>query len=576
MTSSGSVAERVTTAMRNETTRYLCAAAHMDPDYADNAIREFLGEPLRAIPPSVAFDASLVLREAVAARGRRLLRDWLLVALGVAFFVTCGLGTAVAWLVVGLFGLMLGNTNSVTVTSIAVTRNVRQDTSTVQRALRTAATCLGGAAAITVIALGGTILHTYLTGSLLEGLGVSEGFVPNVGVVQIVLGFLMLGVLAADRFALSTLLTRSFRRGNFMSRPTLAEWPGERWLRTIGHDRYQRELARVTNSDQSGNLLVYRGFGPFVGAGERYRPISFAIPLEPAVMPGDGRGDAVAAQPFTLAELYDHISKHLLALRDSHSLAPSQRLAGLTESEQAIAPVDEVLLNFGNPLSRLVLPSLDQSPVESIAPEHLAMLAEDSLEWLRYYRCYRVETWDRDVTVSAYLHLGAGERMLYLEWTPCLLRPVAERYRKVNSVPVAPLVPLRDGLVDLLRLPYTLPGRTLRLFRRMRAKRQSVGLVQADRYGTLQSLREMGAGRDFDNYFQGTDVDRYLKLLERRLVRAVGEFLDARKISSTSFVAQAAPVVNNHAYINGPLIQSMSGGHVNTSYGSADLRGDVL
>jgi hypothetical protein len=569
MSSSGPVAERTSTAMRNETTRYLCAAAHMDPDYADNAIREFLGEPLRAIPPSVAFDASLVLREAVAARGRRLLRDWLLLGLSAAFFATGGVALTAIWLVVGLFGLPLGNTNSITVTSIAVTRTVQQGRGTVERVLKTAAMCLCGAAVLAVLALGGSALQTYLTGSLLTGIGLSGGFVPTVGVVQVTLGFLMLAVLAADRFALSTLLTRSFRRGNFMSRPTLAEWPGERWLRTIGHDRFERALARVANADQSGNLLVYRGFGPFVGAGERYRPISFAIPLEPAAKPGGEQGDAVVAQPFTLTELYDHISKHLLALRDSHSLAPSQRLAGLTESEQAIAPVDEVLLNFGNPLSRLVLPSLDQAPVESIAPEHLAMLAEDSLEWLRYYRCYRLETWDRDVTVSAYLHLGAGERMLYLEWTPCLLRPVAERYRKVNSVPVAPLVPLRDGLVDLIRLPYTLPGRAVRVFRRMRAKRQSVGLVQADRYGTLQSLREMGAGGDFDNYFQGTDVDRYLKLLERRLVRAVGEFLEARKISSTSFLAQAAPVVNN-AYINGPLIQSMSGGHVSSNYGPGD------
>jgi hypothetical protein len=557
--------ERSGTALRNETTRYLCAAAHLNPDYADNAIREFLAEPLRAIPPSIAFDAALVLREAVAARTRRLLRDWLLLALAVPFFATSGIALAIGWLVVGLVGLLLGRAGSVTVSG-----GVRAAVSDVQRAVVTLGTCVLGVAVLVGIAVGGSALPSspYSGGSPSVELSY---FLP--GVPQVTLGLLLLAVLAADRFALASLLTRSFRRGNFQSRPTLAEWPAERWLRTIGHDRYERELARVADSDQSGNLVVYRGFGPFVGAGERYQPISFAIPLEPATA-ADDTHDAVAPQPFTMAELYDHISEQLLGLRDSRSLAPSARFAGLTEYELAIAPVDDVLLNFGDPRSRLVLPSLNQPPAHSIAPEHLAMLAEGSLEWLRYYRCYRLESWDRDVTVSAYLHIGASERMLYLEWTPCLLRPVDDRYRQVDRVPVAPLVPLRDGLVDLLRLPYTLPGRTVRLFRGMRTGAQTAGTVQADRYGTLQSLREMGAGDTFGNYFQGTDVDRYLKLLQRRLVRAVGEFLDARHISSTSFVAQAAPIVNNNAYINGPLIGSMSGGTVTGNYGSTG--GSVL
>jgi hypothetical protein len=564
--------ERTGTAMRNETTRYLCAAAHLDPDYADNAIREFLAEPLRANPPSIAFDATLVLREAVAARTRRLLRDWLLLALAVSFFATSGIALAIGWLVVGLVGLMLGRSGSLTVSSIAVSRSIRTVASDARRAALTLGTCVIAAVVLIVLAFGGSALPAAISSqSSTEQFSSPPDFAP-VGVTQVALGLLMLAVLAADRFALASLLTRSFRRGNFQSRPTLAEWPGERWLRTIGHDRYGPELARVANSDQSGNLVVYRGFGPFVGAGERYQPISFAIPLESAAT--DGTEDVVGPQPFTLTELYDHISESLLALCDSDSLAPSARFAGLTEYEQAIAPVDDVLLNFGDPRSRLVLPGLDQPPAHSIAPEHLAMLAEGSLEWLRYYRCYRLETWDRDVTVSAYLHLGAGERMLYLEWTPCLLRPVDDRYRQVDRVPVAPLVPLRDGLVDLLRLPYTLPGRTVRLFRRIRTARQGTGTVQADRYGTLQSLREMGAGDTFGNYFQGTDVDRYLKLLQRRLVRSVGEFLDTRKISSTSFVAQAAPVVNNNAYINGPLIGSMTGGTVTGNYGSTE--GGVL
>lgn len=46
----------------------LCAAAQISEDYADAAMREFLVESLRAIPPTPGAVSSAVLREAVAAR----------------------------------------------------------------------------------------------------------------------------------------------------------------------------------------------------------------------------------------------------------------------------------------------------------------------------------------------------------------------------------------------------------------------------------------------------------------------------------------------------------------------------
>ena len=64
-----------TTDTTDTTTRYLCAAAHLDRDFADTAIREYLVEPTRAVPPTPGLDAVAVLREAVAARSRCKIRD---------------------------------------------------------------------------------------------------------------------------------------------------------------------------------------------------------------------------------------------------------------------------------------------------------------------------------------------------------------------------------------------------------------------------------------------------------------------------------------------------------------------
>ncbi|HEY3748122.1 MAG TPA: hypothetical protein VGL80_02895 [Pseudonocardiaceae bacterium] len=531
----------------------------MDPDYADQAIAEFLTEPLRAIPPGIGFDAGLVLREAVAARRRRLLRDWSLLALTVLFFVTSGIGWALAWLVVGLLVSLVGwrRADSDTTTADFTGTGGRVRRRLIVRICKAVLSYGSGAIVLLGIALLGAVVAAALAASAgeLDLSGLSPQPTPP-GVSQVLFGLLILAVLAADRFALSSLLTRSFRRGTFSSHPTLTEWQGERWLRTLGHPRHQVDFERIDNADLAGNLVVYRGVEPFVGAGVTRNPISFAIPLEPAI--DDDLGPGV--QPFTMTELYDHVSRQLLALRDSHSLSPSGRLAGLAEYEQVIVPADELLVNFGDPMSTLVLPSLDQPPEQSIAPEPLSRLTENSLEWMRYYRCYRLEAWDRDVTLSCYLHFGAGERMLYVEWIPCLLLPVDRRFRQVDQVPIAPLRPLRDGVLDLIRLPYTLPIRTVRLFRRIRSTSQAAGTVQADRYGAWSSLRELGAGASMNNYFQTTDVDRYLKVLQTRMTRAIGEFLDARGIASTEFLAQAAQVVHNETYIDKVVGNVATGG----------------
>src|SRR5262245_56766599 len=86
---------------RDDTTRYLCAAAHLDDRFADSAIREFLTESTRAVPPVAGVRAGAVLAEAVASRARRKLRDSALVVLFAGVLVTLSLSLVIAWLFVG-------------------------------------------------------------------------------------------------------------------------------------------------------------------------------------------------------------------------------------------------------------------------------------------------------------------------------------------------------------------------------------------------------------------------------------------------------------------------------------------
>lgn len=87
--------------LEDGTTRYLCAAAQRDPVFGDSAIAEYLVERVRAIPPSPGVNSTAVLREAVAARARRRLRDAILFVL-LAAFVLVNPALLISWLLVAL------------------------------------------------------------------------------------------------------------------------------------------------------------------------------------------------------------------------------------------------------------------------------------------------------------------------------------------------------------------------------------------------------------------------------------------------------------------------------------------
>src|SRR5215207_6700667 len=85
--------------LRDDTTRFLCGAAHRDEEFADSAIREYLVEATRSIPRSPGVNTGAVLREAVAARTRRKIRDGLLLALAVVVLFAASGTLLVVWLV---------------------------------------------------------------------------------------------------------------------------------------------------------------------------------------------------------------------------------------------------------------------------------------------------------------------------------------------------------------------------------------------------------------------------------------------------------------------------------------------
>jgi hypothetical protein len=97
------------------------------------------------------------------------------------------------------------------------------------------------------------------------------------------------------------------------------------------------------------------------------------------------------------------------------------------------------------------------------------------------------------------------------------------------------------------------------VFRRRKVLSQRAGVLVPDRYGAAESIREIAADTEAHTYFQDADTERYINIIDRALVRAVGQFLEDRGYSVVEFTRMADPVINNYN-VQGNVTNSMLGG----------------
>lgn len=526
---------------RDESTRRLCAAAHLDPEFANAAIREFLVEPTRAVAPSPGVNSGAVLREAIAARSRRRTRDSLLAVL-LALFAFCAPAALAVWVLAAL-AMCAGR--------VRFWRN-RTSASGLTGPVRLA---IGiGVLAVAWYFVSSTGLLDQLESTTTSGSRTAPSETDdNTGTVLAIVGAvlfaLMAAILLADRLAVWALATRSFRRGRFeLSRAVGDRWPHEWQVRTFGHEYFAHELPNVHEQPDDGRpeAVVYRGYHPFVGAGLPYQPWSVAIPLHP-------RDADAEVKAFTLRELYDALERDLAELGSSPSLSPSNRLRDLATFERIVIPADDLLVRVGDPATTPVLPDHLRRPNRHLPDDVVERIVEEPLEWMRYFRCFQLETWDRELVISAYLHLGSDQRNLYLEWTPCVLLPVREEYRRFDEWPANSWQPVAQAFGKLVRLPVTIFGRVAHAVGRIQPIPEEPGLLLPEKYGAMVSLRELAAGAEVEDYFQRTDLERYVKVLDTRVIRSVGQFLEDKGLASTEFMSQVQQVTSNNVHIEGSV-----------------------
>lgn len=440
---------------RTATTRYLCAAAYLDPAFADEVVDEVVDQEHRAIGTCHGVDLVPVVRHSLAARRRHALRNWVLALL-------VGIVLIGSWVLDG-----------------------------------------GQITAFTLPLLFWAVVMT-------------EGCAVRFGVIA------------------GHLLPRNYDPARVSVQPTRQQ---QRRLAEIGHD-------------QVGNLTVYSGFLPFVGAGVPLDPWSFAVNV------GVGKEELGARRepkPFEVEELYDHVAEALAALSlPGLELEDRLYVNGRDVRDQGTVFFDETA----------------ERPRAAVPPEAVRASVRRPTHTVRHYKVVRVTDWQGELVWSMFLRFVKVADSLFIEGSDFLLLPVKERYHEIDGIRPVPTpydlarvaaTSLRTAAALYFLWPFFVARKAMRWFRSSSERRGLRRELRDDLFfdfGAAVSLREKASSGQYHRYFQRLDKEMYAKLLERRVLSLILEFLDDHDVDTSELVERQSVILNSGVMVSGGTLQA--------------------
>ncbi|MEV7284358.1 hypothetical protein AB0O01_07290 [Streptomyces sp. NPDC093252] len=519
-----------------DVTRYLCAAAHVDEDFADRIVEEVVADEASAAAPSPDVDLVAVAHHSLAAQEIRYARDLRLSAACAAVLLCAPL-----WVLLPAAFAAVTAAAGRSRPSLA-TRGSRQPT---PRALAGAA--LGAAVAVfcaflAAFALGRLDLPGF-PAWLLGGYGAG---LPALLIALAATAYAYVTVVRHD-IETDRRLRAGMTRERFYQLP-LPPIPSRPWI--------ARRMDALREA-RDGNVTVYSGYTPFKGYSQTDSTWSLAVPLLPAdEPPGHPSDTADAPRPFAVTELIDHVREQLRGVArreggdDGGAAAGGESLQSLTIEDRVFAAGTSIADD-----TRFIPPDR-LSPVARLTPEAVEEIMLHPTGAVRHYLAVHVPLWGGDVVPSVFLHFSTAGRTLHLHCDNHVLGPVAAPYHLVDRLR-GPLS--KDGERGLLlaAIPRTVrafhraPRAALRHLRfehrhnrRMLDELTAMGQDPVFDFGARVSVRELGLSPDYHNYFQVVDATRIVAMVQRHTLAAIREFLDARGYDVTDFRSQQQTILN--------------------------------
>lgn len=549
----------------SDMTRYLCAAAYLDSSFANTVLKEFLGAR-RAVVPSRGFDLVPVIRHCLKARRMRLGRDIALTIISIPFYIAFA---AVLVSVAGVFwwfGQWMGP-------------RWRRPSSIIKLAVMAAmlwAAVLFAFALVVSLVLGATSLGAYGTTS-----GPSPGSVSNV-----LLLFVVAFAIYAAAFAAVTVTYYFFRNR------ALRTWLGFGAMApSWAEDAWATKRMAAVGAAQHGNLTIYGGEDPFLGAGvtplgwrsgdnavsASERAWSIAIELNRGSGTGSGPvpDDTVPGEGSRIdaGDVYRVLSERFLSLKDNPGLLRGERIEGVS--------VDDYVVGEGQfPLSAPLIDPEKLIPYSRVSDDAVAALKGSPQAGLRCYQRVSIRDTgqsvlagglpvigavDQEVVVSAFVYVAVEGGMFYLQFVPTSLGPVQDAFRVVDYLPA--LSPaafagkvVRDTARNWFQDVTTAPAGVFRAWRDMwrenqaasRAGTEISGGAYAD-IGARISVRQLAALPHPRTYIQQLDVAKYTQILERLVLETVLDYLKDHQVDTGAYRSSMQAIYNSGVIVGGSI-----------------------
>lgn len=318
--------------------------------------------------------------------------------------------------------------------------------------------------------------------------------------------------------------------------------------RELTRERFRERSGETAETSSDGNVVVYSGFSPFIGASSDLGGWSFAIDLE------RGRQGVTAQdpRPFELAELYDRVSNVFKAL-DIPNLRLSRKLF---VSGRCVRGETELLHDIHN------------QPIEHVPDEVIARYADNSSQQVRHYLCVESVDWDGELAVTLFIRVQKLSSKLFAELSAFLLPPLKANYYDLDKV--HPNRRFREGLgmvvASMFKAPFLLVLAPLTTFGRFQAKlarsrerRDQHKRIENDLlfdYGAEKSVREMAAGKEWRVYFQKLDKEMHHKILQQQLLDTLVDFLDEHGVDTSEIKERTTHILNNGVIVSGGSINA--------------------
>ncbi|GAA4709605.1 hypothetical protein [Phytohabitans rumicis] len=533
-------------AVLGDTTRWLCAAAYLDDDYAHHVITELTDDEQRAVPPSRGFDIGPVLGHAFRARRRLLTRDFVLGLILLAGVVLMP-GITAAWLLFA-FGRRQARDRR---------RPGRMVTALAAYAGTAVLLCCGWYATPLLFLME---MSLSLTGSQTgDALAASSwtGILVLITVLPAVFALLTLGTLVTYRYTTYQTLAKTLAPGQ----PAVPTPPP--------NERVGRRMSWLAGA-QVGNVTLHSK-NPLLGTGNIVNGWSMALTLRERA--SGSRGNGSHALPFdprriSPQDLQALIRDRVLALKDP-ALPERQRVPGLYLMDQVVADGERAQ---GDPL---LDPRL-RTPLQFASPEAIASIIEHPQGGLRYFLHIVIGVEGRNVyapsgalvlpeqqqeiMVSAFVHVAVEGGKLYAEFLGSVLPPVRHEFHLVDKLRPEALSlfgraaseSMRDWIdsIDAPRRLWRALRQILTIGYRADVSTRAVKELRSYEHGARLSVRELAAEPEPSTFLQELDATKYIKLVDKTVAEAIIDYLDSKGVDTSEYRTQLTFIQNHNAVFN--------------------------